>query len=86
MKKFSLIVCLLLLACFFISSCDNKDIKDDSVFDFGGMKYGIAVSKEAASAYDNRVLIDNEINPFSEEYYYSDKVQSQAYVKKIENK
>ena len=36
------------------------------------MKYGIAVSKEAASAYDNRVLIGNEINPFSEEYYYSD--------------
>ena len=86
MRKLSLIFSLLLLACFFISSCDNKDIKDDSVFDFGGMKYGIAVSKAEATAYDNRVLIDNEINPFSEEYYYSDKVQRQAYVKKIEDK
>ena len=86
MKKISLIFSLLLLACLFISSCDNNDVKDDIVYDFGGMKYGIAVSKEEASAYDNRVLIDNEINPFSEEYYYSDKVQRQAYVKKIENK
>lgn len=85
MKK---VICILIL-CFTLLqfSCNNNCTETREIqikHDFNGMTYGLFLTTIDSSLSTPFIDLRKEIDPFYENYEYSDKSQRQAYIKEVE--
>lgn len=88
MKKFSIILTIYFM-CFFVflfSCSDNCKLSDEikQKYDFQGMTYGIFLTTKDHSLISPSIDLRKELDPFYNDYEYSDKSQRQAYIKEVE--